>query len=85
MLVLLVLSTNRFDNIPGLVIRENGSSALAGRISRNTTFPVFMYKATTGNTCQVFVSYNRLHIGHCGRVNRSRYLKGMYCLHLEGF
>lgn len=51
-LVLLVLSTNRFNNIPGLATKENGSSALAGRISRNTIFPVFMNKATTGNKCK---------------------------------
>jgi hypothetical protein len=46
-----VLSTKRFDKIPGLATRENGSSALAGRISRNTIFPVFTNKATTGNKC----------------------------------
>lgn len=51
LLILLAPSTNRFDNIPGLATRENGTSVQAGRISRNTTFPVFMNRAKIRNNC----------------------------------
>lgn len=50
-LVLLVLSINTLDNTPGLATSENGRSGLAERISRNTTFPVFMNKATIKYNC----------------------------------
>jgi hypothetical protein len=56
-LTLLVPSTNKFDNIPGLATMGNCSSALAKRISRNTTFPVFMNKAAIKRNCHVYAGH----------------------------